>query len=97
MDTISAFRIGDIDLVGKASRALAWREAGLLLVFQDEQLRFEGYSEVRAQTCQQSQGIGQNKNQEMPLPARKSPGQSLRMFRRACSTGIRRKHFRVKC
>jgi len=49
MEIISAFHRFEIRLVGKAGRTLARRGAGLLLVFQEEQLRFEGHSGVRAQ------------------------------------------------
>src|SRR6266566_9136887 len=64
IEYFSALHSGVIHLVGKAGRARAHREVGLLLVFQEGQLRFEGHPTVQAQNYLKSRAIGPNRNRK---------------------------------
>jgi len=64
MEYFSAFHSSVIHLVGKLGRARAHREVGLLLVFQEGPLRFEGHPTVQAQNYLKSRAIGPNRNRK---------------------------------
>jgi hypothetical protein len=70
----------------------ARRVAGLLSVFEEGQLRFEGHPRVQAQNCLKTHAVGQNKNRKMKPPLQNSPLQAGGIFHGAHQGGKRRKH-----
>ena len=84
---IAAFHACEICPIGAATD-LPRRDAYRLLIFQEEQLRFEGPSMIKAQIQQRIRAVGQNKSWKKALPAQDSPVQQRRIFHRVRLTGV---------